>query len=153
MSALGHKRTFPQVQPMSALPPKADILPSAVNVRCHRLARGSGFGRRASLIQRKDALPRPSNTSFECGVARVPSAISFGHGPHSTWLREACPGPPLPEPISLMEATMSHARPMHPQQLPTLELAWLIIAVVFIMLVAVPGALTLLALLLSEFIL
>jgi hypothetical protein len=67
MSALGHKRTFPQVQPMSALPPKADILPSAVNVRCHRLARGSGFGRRASLIQRKDALPRPSNTSFECG--------------------------------------------------------------------------------------
>jgi hypothetical protein len=48
---------------------------------------------------------------------------------------------------------MSHARPMHHQQLPTLDLAWLMIAVVFLMLVAVPGALTLLALLLSEFIL
>jgi hypothetical protein len=45
---------------------------------------------------------------------------------------------------------MSHAHPMHHQQLPTLDLAWLIIAVVFFML---PGALTLLALLLSELIL
>jgi hypothetical protein len=42
---------------------------------------------------------------------------------------------------------------MHHQQLPPLDLAWLIVAVVFITLVAVPGALTLLALLLSEFIL
>jgi len=47
---------------------------------------------------------------------------------------------------------MSHPYPMHHQQLPPLDLAWLIVAVVFITLVAVPGALTLLALLLSEFI-
>jgi hypothetical protein len=48
---------------------------------------------------------------------------------------------------------MSYARPMHPQQLPTVgPVAWLIIAVVFIMLVVVPGALALLALLLSNII-
>jgi hypothetical protein len=50
----------------------------------------------------------------------------------------------------LDEATMSHAHPMHHQQPPTLGLTWLIIAVVFFLL---PGALTLLALLLSELIL
>ena len=55
--------------------------------------------------------------------------------------------------LGLTEATMSHPYPMHHQQLPPLDLAWLIVAVVFITLVAVPGALTLLALLLSEFIL
>ena len=53
----------------------------------------------------------------------------------------------------LAEATMSYARPMHPQQLPTVgSVAWLIIAVVFIMLVVIPGALALLALLLSDII-
>jgi hypothetical protein len=70
--------------------------------------------------------------------------------PRSTlsWLREA-----LGRPFFLTEATMSHPYPMHHQQLPPLDLAWLIVAVVFITLVAVPGALTLLALLLSQFIL
>jgi hypothetical protein len=53
----------------------------------------------------------------------------------------------------LAEAMMSYARPMHPQQLPTVgSVAWLIIAVVFIMLVVIPGALALLALLLSDII-
>ena len=47
---------------------------------------------------------------------------------------------------------MSHARPMHHQQLPTVgSVAWLIIAVVFIMLV-LSGALALLGLLLSSII-
>jgi len=49
---------------------------------------------------------------------------------------------------------MSYARPVHQQQLPTVgSFAWLIIAVVFILLVIVPGALTLLELLFSKFIL
>ena len=48
---------------------------------------------------------------------------------------------------------MSHARPMHHQQLPTVEsVAWLIISVVFIMLVVLSGALALLGLLLSNII-
>ena len=48
---------------------------------------------------------------------------------------------------------MSHARPMHHQQLPTVgSVAWLIIAVVFIMLVVLSGALALLGLLLSNII-
>jgi hypothetical protein len=34
MSAMGHKRTFRKVQPMSALPLKADISPLTWNVRC-----------------------------------------------------------------------------------------------------------------------
>jgi hypothetical protein len=33
MSALGQKRTFPNVRPMSALPPKADIGTQSWNVR------------------------------------------------------------------------------------------------------------------------
>ena len=33
MSALGQKRTFPNVQPMSALPPKADVRPCNWHVR------------------------------------------------------------------------------------------------------------------------
>jgi hypothetical protein len=49
---------------------------------------------------------------------------------------------------------MSHGRPMHQQQLPTVgSVAWPIIAMVFILLVVVPGALTLLGLLLSKFML
>jgi hypothetical protein len=49
---------------------------------------------------------------------------------------------------------MSSARPVHQQQLPPLgSVAWLIVAMVFIMLVVVPGALTLLGLLVSKFIL
>ena len=48
---------------------------------------------------------------------------------------------------------MSHARPMHHQQLPTVgSVAWLIITVVFIMLVVLPGALSLLGLLLRNII-
>jgi hypothetical protein len=48
---------------------------------------------------------------------------------------------------------MSYARPVHQQQLPTVgSVAWLIIAVVFILLVVVPGALTLLGLLVSNII-
>lgn len=51
------------------------------------------------------------------------------------------------------DTTMSHARPMHPQQLPTTaSAAWLIIVVVFIMVVVVPGALTPLSLLVSDII-
>jgi hypothetical protein len=54
----------------------------------------------------------------------------------------------------LQEATMSYARPVHQQQLPTVgSVAGLIIAIVFILLVVVPGALTLLGLLVSKFIL
>ena len=46
---------------------------------------------------------------------------------------------------------MSHVRPMHPQQLPTvMSAAWLIAAVVFVMLVVVPGALGRLALLIAH---
>jgi hypothetical protein len=49
---------------------------------------------------------------------------------------------------------MAYARPVHQQQLPTVgSLAWLIIAIVFILLVVVPGALTMLGLLISKFIL
>ena len=49
---------------------------------------------------------------------------------------------------------MSYARPVHQQQLPTVgSVAWLVIALVFILLVIVPGALTLLGLLFSKFIL
>ena len=45
---------------------------------------------------------------------------------------------------------MSYARPVHHQQLPTVgSVAWLVIAVAFILLVVVPGALTLLAQLVS----
>ena len=48
---------------------------------------------------------------------------------------------------------MSHVRPMHPQQLPTTaSAAWLIMVVVFIMFVVVPGALTLLSLLVGNII-
>jgi hypothetical protein len=44
---------------------------------------------------------------------------------------------------------MSHVRPMHHQQLPTVgSVAWLIIAVMFIILVVLSGALALLGLLL-----
>jgi hypothetical protein len=49
---------------------------------------------------------------------------------------------------------MSYARPMHPQQLPTAaSLAWLIFAITFVLLVVVPGALTLLGVLISKFVL
>ena len=49
---------------------------------------------------------------------------------------------------------MSHARPVHQQQLPTVgSVAWLIIAIVFILSVIVPGALTLLGVVVSKFIL
>ena len=49
---------------------------------------------------------------------------------------------------------MSYARPVHHQQLPTVgSVAWFAIAMVFILLVVVPGALTLLAQLVSTFIL
>jgi hypothetical protein len=45
---------------------------------------------------------------------------------------------------------MSYARPVHPQQLPTVgSVTWLIMAVVFVLFVIVPGALTLLGLLVS----
>ena len=48
---------------------------------------------------------------------------------------------------------MSHVRPMHPQQLPTTaSAAWLIIVMVFIMFVIVPGAPTLLSLMVSNII-
>jgi hypothetical protein len=54
----------------------------------------------------------------------------------------------------LKEATMSYARPVHHQQLPTVgSVAWLVIAMAFILLVVVPGALTLLAQLVSTLIL
>jgi hypothetical protein len=45
MSALGHKRTFRKILPMSALPPKADIVQQGGNVRFvpeTLLARGGG---------------------------------------------------------------------------------------------------------------
>jgi hypothetical protein len=49
---------------------------------------------------------------------------------------------------------MSYARPVHHQQLPTVgSVAWLAIAMAFILLVVVPGALTLLGQLVSTFIL
>jgi hypothetical protein len=49
---------------------------------------------------------------------------------------------------------MSYARPVHQQQLPTVgSVAGLIIAIVFILLVVVPGALTLLGLLVRKFML
>ena len=49
---------------------------------------------------------------------------------------------------------MSYARPVHHQQLPTVgSVAWLAIAVAFILVVVVPGALTLLAQLVSTFVL
>jgi hypothetical protein len=58
------------------------------------------------------------------------------------------PGPPF-----LEEATMTFARPVHQQQLPPVgSVAWLILAMAFIMLVVVPGALTFLGLLVSKFI-
>ena len=49
---------------------------------------------------------------------------------------------------------MSYARPVHHQQLPTVgSVAWLAIAVAFILVVVVPGALALLAQLVSTFVL
>jgi hypothetical protein len=56
----------------------------------------------------------------------------------------------LPPKADMCSARANVRYGLHHQQLPTLDLAWLIIAVVFFML---PGALTLLALLLSELIL
>ena len=48
---------------------------------------------------------------------------------------------------------MSHVRPMHPQQLPTTaSAAWLMVAVMFVVFVVVPGALTLLSLLVGNII-
>jgi hypothetical protein len=59
-----------------------------------------------------------------------------------------------PGPSFLEKVTMSFARPVHQQQLPRVgSVVWLIVAMVFIMLVVVPGALTLLGLLVSKFIL
>jgi hypothetical protein len=54
------------------------------------------------------------------------------------------------ESIFLKEATMSYARPVHHQQLPTMEFVCLVIAMVFITFVVVPGALGLLGLLVSH---
>ena len=82
-------------------------------------------------------------------------------GPHSNWLRGGVGvmgllpclslSLSLSEPIDLVEATMSHARPMYPQQLPTaISVTWLIVTVVFVMFVVVPGALGLLGLLISN---
>jgi len=56
--------------------------------------------------------------------------------------------PSRPEPIALVEATMS-ARPMYPQQLPTVaSVVWLIAAVVLVMFVL--GAVGLLELLIAN---
>jgi hypothetical protein len=53
----------------------------------------------------------------------------------------------------IAEATVSHARPVHHQQLPPVgSVAWLIVAAVFIMLVVLPGGLALLGLLVSNII-
>ena len=54
------------------------------------------------------------------------------------------------EPIFSKEATMSYARPVHHQQLPTMGFVWLFIATVFIAFVVVPGALGLLKLMISH---
>jgi hypothetical protein len=45
---------------------------------------------------------------------------------------------------------MSYARPVHHQQLPTIEFFWLVIVMVFIAFVVVPGALGLLELMVSH---
>jgi hypothetical protein len=44
MSALGHKRTFLSVRPMSALPPKADIAPGMLPNEFSYTARASVLG-------------------------------------------------------------------------------------------------------------
>jgi len=85
-------------------------------------------GRGVSLIHRKDALRNPSKSS--------PPSAAFPHRRNRARFLSA-------------EATMSHVRPMHHQQLPTVgSVAWLIIAVMFIILVVLSGALALLGLLL-----
>src|SRR5262245_56744741 len=81
-----------------------------------------------------------------------------GHGPYSQLGSGESSGAMVPclfrGPPSLQEATMSYARPVHQQQLPTVgSVAGLINAIVFILLVVVPGALTLLGLLVSKFML
>ena len=115
---------------MSALPPTADIRsqPSAFAI-VRRGGRNSGAWNEFDPSQGRASKPEQSFRQVR---------------PSSSSTREH---------FLFAEATMSHARPMHHQQLPTVgSVAWLIIAVVFIMLVVLSGALALLGLLLSNII-
>ena len=69
MSALGHKRTFSRFQPMSALPPKADIDCRRRNVGFVpiadiRLSERAYSGARALRSGMSEILIRPLNGSF-----------------------------------------------------------------------------------------
>jgi hypothetical protein len=55
MSQMGHKRTFTHFRPMSALPPKADIVPRSSTLDCRQKQWGSiPFSQRGTLLEKAE---------------------------------------------------------------------------------------------------
>jgi hypothetical protein len=115
MSALGHKRTFRHVRPMSALPPESGHSPAAL--RCPLWAR-SGHRQPYSITSSARASSaggtvRPSAVD-RCRLARGPAAKEPDHR-HCRLLRARRERPRCRAAEKRNELTTPHARPPTPE--------------------------------------